>query len=179
MGVSFSSSSVDVVLDLASGRHSVLLPLSRHRRPRSDHISYALVMLSPPGAVDRPAVRCQSRFTLPDGVLIKRGDWFVTGSASNSPPVCREYTLRSRGGNYLRTLPPRTYFGPVHAIESARNFTSVLVPTSLVGSSHELAWINVERDGRCFAHLVDTEPWIAAGWVNWYVPLTDNILTSD
>ena len=82
--------------------------------------------------------------------------------------VCKEYDAPYPGGQYLYTLPPFTFFGPVHEMQLRSDYTVVLVPSSRGKSL--LVWVNVSKGYSRFADMVDTTSWIAAGWCDQYCP---------
>ena len=68
--------------------------------------------------------------------------------------ACKEYDAPYPDGQYLGTLPPSTYFGPVHGIKFWSDYTVVLVPSSI--DKTLLVWVNVSKGTSRFADMVDT-----------------------
>ena len=81
--------------------------------------------------------------------------------------MCKEYTLPYPDGDYVCSIPPLTYFGPIHKVVYRDDYTVVLVPSNK--EAGHLHWVSVYKGDRCFPNIVDIDDWIARGCRNIYL----------
>jgi hypothetical protein len=99
----------------------------------------------------------------------RRGDWcrtlpFSSGARRCRLPVCQERTkpLGARPpAEIISTLPPRHFFGPVHAVQCFEDYIAVRVPR--YADPTVLIWIQVQRGNTPFAQRINA----AAAWPGW------------
>ncbi len=115
--------------------------------------------------------------------IVVRGAWFRT-PGYNSRIKVKEYSNLAPFGHKRGTLPPASFFGPVHRSEVALHeghfYVAVLVPSRLRGFEGRLSWINIwcsfnpgnprSTEGVLFAGTpVDPSAWRIAGWIDQYL----------
>ena len=71
---------------------------------------------------------------------------------------CKAYSQPEPHGEYLATIDPGTYLGPVEMVDESSRYTAILVRGF---------WINVWGRGTCFAQVVpdsEVQGWYQQGW---------------
>lgn len=96
---------------------------------------------------------------------VVRGCWFRYKPPGPRRTVCKEYDVPYSDGQYLCTIPPRTFFGPVHEVAIIHvdlygTFYTVVLVLSATDSDL-LIWVNVSKGQAHVAEMVDISLWIA------------------
>ena len=102
--------------------------------------------------------------------MYTRGDWCRTlprssGARRGRLPVCKEYTKPLGDwppGKFIRSLPPKHVFGPLHAVISVGDYIAVSVPQ--LDDPTVLIWVNVQKGNTRFALRIN----MAVDWPGWW-----------
>ena len=107
--------------------------------------------------------------------------WVSKGGSANI--VCKGYVDPPSAQRFLLgpacRFEKNSSFGPVHEVESFREFVSIRVPHPQ--ADNVLVWVNLSHFGRNFAHRVPpavVESWRNNGWRDKWVYIPETFLST-